>query len=315
MTQAPGQAHPAPGPEESPAAPGPGSPAPSRRDFLKHLAAAVAMPLAVGVYARQIEPFWVEYHDVPMPVRGLSPALAGLRLAHLTDLHAGDHDTPWPFLESVVARVRAADPDLVLITGDLITDAQQAWFDRVVELLAGFGRPTIMSFGNHEYGKYEAEPGDPVHWRWTAEALAYKFAARGVVVLRNRAVRLTLRGQPLWLVGLDDLWGGYFKPAVAFAGVPADQPRITLSHNPDTGPMLVSFDPGWVVAGHTHGGQVRLPFVGAPILPVRHKHFDRGRFELGWHSSMYVSRGVGFLRQARFLCRPEVPTYVLEPEA
>jgi predicted MPP superfamily phosphohydrolase len=296
----------------------------SRRNFLKHLAATVAAPLAAGLHARHIEPYWVEYHDVPLPIPGLPPALSGLRLAHLTDLHAGS-DMPFAFLQRVVAEVRRAGPDLVLITGDLVTNAQQDWFDPVAALLAGFGRPTFVTFGNHDYGIYTpgtAHPGDVVRYRWSADVLEHRLMARGVVVLRNRAVRVVLRDTPLWLVGLDDLWGGYFKPELAFAHVPADQLVITLSHNPDTGPKLLPYQPQCILAGHTHGGQVRLPFVGAPIVPVRNKQFDRGLFHLdpppGLRvppATMYVSRGIGYLRKIRFLCRPELPTFVLEPSA
>jgi predicted MPP superfamily phosphohydrolase len=225
---------------------------------------------------------------------------------------------PFDFLQGVVAKVRSARPELVVVTGDLITSAQQDWFSRVAELLAGFGCPTFVSFGNHDYGIYRIRPTNPqaAHgYRWSADVLERLISDQGVHVLRNRAVRITPRGDaPLWIVGLDDMWGGYFRPKVAFANIPPDQPVIALSHNPDTGPDLVSFKPGCILAGHTHGGQVRLPFVGAPIIPVHAKQFDRGMFRLDTHTRLYVSRGVGYLRKVRFLCRPELPTYVLEPE-
>jgi hypothetical protein len=288
----------------------------SRRYFFKYLAAAIVAPVAGGAYAREVEPYWVDYHDVPMPMRRLDRALAGLRVAHLTDLHAG-HEVPFSFLQAVAAKVRDARPDLVVVTGDLITNARQDWFARVADLLAGLGCPTFVSFGNHDYGIYRPQPDGPQgagRYRWSADVLERLLSDQGVNVLRNRAVRISPRGAPLWIVGLDDMWGGYFRPGRAFANLPADQPVICLSHNPDTGPDLLPFQPDCILAGHTHGGQVRLPFVGAPILPVHHKQFDCGMFRLGPCTHLYVSRGVGYLRQVRLLCRPELPTYVLAPE-
>ena len=113
-------------------------------------------------------------------------------------------------------------------------------------------------------------------------------------------------------MGLDDLWFGRFDPGLAFAGVPRGEPRIALSHNPDTAPYLdAPHAPDLILSGHTHGGQIRLPFYGPPVLNVRDVHHDWGLFDLPGGSRLYVSSGVGYIKRARFNCRPEVPVFRL----
>jgi hypothetical protein len=133
----------------------------------------------------------------------------------------------------------------------------------------------------------------------------------GITVLRNRAMAITRSNQQLWLVGLEDLWSGQFSPGIAFAGVPTGGPIIALSHNPDTAEELDAYGVQWILSGHTHGGQVRLPGVGALLLNVQNRHYQQGEYSLP-HSKLYISRGVGYLRRIRLMCRPEVPTFVLQ---
>src|SRR6185437_15002575 len=95
-----------------------------------------------------------------------------------------------------------------------------------------------------------------------------------------------------------------------FRGVNYNEPIIALSHNPDTAIELDSFGVQWTLSGHTHGGQVCVPGYGALILNVQNTEFQQGLIKLA-NSHLYVSRGVGYLKQVRMFCRPEVPTFVL----
>lgn len=264
--------------------------------------------VGLAAHSRWGEPYWVEFHDVPMPIAGLPPAFVGMRVAHLTDLHVGDA-VPMAYLRGVIDRVNADKPDVVVITGDLITEAARKWIDPAVDLLSGLTAPTFVTFGNHDCGVYGRLPRGRGNL-WTADVIEQKLAARGIVTLRNASHALVRGGTRLWLVGMEDLWGGYFLPEVAFDGVPRDEPAIALSHNPDTAADVAHYGPRWVLSGHTHGGQVRLPLLGALLLPVRDKRLDQGMFEVGG-SRLYVSRGVGHLLPVRVLCRPEVATFVL----
>jgi predicted MPP superfamily phosphohydrolase len=300
----------------------------TRRQLLRRTVGVALLPLAAGGYGSQIEPFWVDYHLQPMPLRRLHPSLAGYRIAQLTDLHVSDI-VPMSYLREVVGRVNRLNVDLTVVTGDLVSKQpdHSRYSQPVADLLAELSSPVVVTFGNHDYlVDWQAAGG---HATRAADALADALAGRGITVLRNQALWIAGRGksarpgaaptsqpdpsaQPgFWLVGLDDCWAGQFDPQRAFAGVNLDEPVIALSHNPDTAPVLCAYRPQWILSGHTHGGQVRVPGWGAPLLPIQNLQYDQGHFDLG-HSHLYVSRGVGYLARMRFCCRPEVPVFVLQ---
>ena len=116
----------------------------------------------------------------------------------------------------------------------------------------------------------------------------------------------------LQVIGLDDLWAGRFDVRKAIAGTDLSRPAIALSHNPDT-----ADDPGWgdysgwILAGHTHGGQCKPPFLPPPLLPVKNRRYTSGEFELTGGRRMYINRGVGHLLRVRINARPEVTLFQL----
>ena len=116
----------------------------------------------------------------------------------------------------------------------------------------------------------------------------------------------------LGIIGLDDRWGPFFDPAPVMSKVEASAPTIVLSHNPDTAdmPFWGDFD-GWILPGHTHGGQCKPPFLPPPLLPVRNRTYAAGRYDLSGDRTMYINRGVGHLLQARFNVRPEITVFTL----
>jgi predicted MPP superfamily phosphohydrolase len=284
----------------------------SRRSLFRRALGLGAFTAASGVYGREIEPFWVHWHDVPMPIRGLDRAFAGFRIAHLTDLHAGT-EVPLSYLKKVVDRVKRDKPDLVVVTGDLVNHCLEAVIpisELLGEISAQASIPVIASLGNHDYDITSAsvhQPGMPTR---IADALERELTRRNITLLRNRAVPFTHGDGRLWFVGLEDLWSGRFCPQLAFAGVTSKDPVIALSHNPDTAVELDGYGVQWTLSGHTHGGQVRIPGFGAVLLNVQNHQLEQGQFNLP-NSHLYVSRGVGFLKQVRFFCRPEIPTFVL----
>jgi predicted MPP superfamily phosphohydrolase len=128
----------------------------------------------------------------------------------------------------------------------------------------------------------------------------------GVTLLHNAAETLRVRGRAVTLVGLGDMWAGELQPALAFDGPDANGGlRIVLAHNPDAKEALREYAWDVLLSGHTHGGQVKLPFVGPLLLPIRDRRFAEGlhRWEGRW---VYVTRGVGNLHGIRFNCPPEV---------
>jgi predicted MPP superfamily phosphohydrolase len=175
-------------------------------------------------------------------------------------------------------------------------------------LLATIKAPVIVSFGNHDYAPGTARPKT---WTILADPLQRALEARGIVVLRNAAVSTQRGEQRLWFVGLEDLYTTRFSPQLAFREVSRGEAIVALSHNPDSSAWLQNWGVGLILAGHTHGGQLRIPGLGAPILPLLRRQFEQGLFQLKHGCQMYVSRGVGFLLRARFCCRPELPVIVL----
>jgi predicted MPP superfamily phosphohydrolase len=131
----------------------------------------------------------------------------------------------------------------------------------------------------------------------------------GVRFLRNEVVDI----EGLQVLGLDDLWANRFEPTAALASLASGRPAIALSHNPDTVdlPVWGQFK-GWILSGHTHGGQCKPPFLPPPLLPVRNKLYTAGVFELAGERSLYISRGIGHLLQVRFNVRPEVTVFELQ---
>ncbi|HEV8606417.1 MAG TPA: hypothetical protein VGQ99_13675, partial [Tepidisphaeraceae bacterium] len=101
-----------------------------------------------------------------------------------------------------------------------------------------------------------------------------------------------------------------YSPQKAFQGVHRDEPNVTLSHNPDSIFSLARHGAHFVLAGHTHGGQIRIPILGSLVLPVRFKQYDQGLFDVRG-AKLYVSRGVGCRVPVRFRCPPEVTTFTL----
>ena len=274
----------------------------TRRDVLKRVVAYGGLGLGSGLYAWRLEPHWLEIVERPLPIANLPKDLVGSTLAQLSDLHIGPRVDDG-YLRNVFDRVRQLSPDFVVYTGDL-TDLRPSHLDHAASLIPHLplGRlGTFGSFGNHDYGP---------DWRYPqiATRVAVLAKASGIAMLRNETAEI----KGLHFAGIDDLWAGRFRPEAAFANVPSRVATIALSHNPDTAdhPNWGSFS-GWILAGHTHGGQCKPPFLPPPVLPVENRRYTAGEFALSGGRTMYISRGVGHTMQVRFNVRPEVTLFRL----
>ncbi len=275
----------------------------TRRKFLKTGGAAIAGGLGAGAYARYVEPHWLEITRHEMPIENLPADLEGATLAQISDLHVGELVDP-DYLVSVLDRTRALAPDIVAFTGDLITNNRAIAFEDLTRVLEHWPRgrlATVAALGNHDYGK---------NWRQPEVAAKVQRRARdaGITVLRNA----TLEVEGLQIAGLDDLWGTNFNPQPTLQALDPERPALALCHNPDAAdrPIWQTFR-GWILSGHTHGGQCKPPFLPPPILPVANRRYTAGEIELSGGRRMYISRGVGHLLKARFNVRPEVTLFTL----
>jgi predicted MPP superfamily phosphohydrolase len=278
-----------------------------RRRFFQLSAAGLLGGAATGLYAWRIEPHWVEVVSRDLPVAGLPVALEGQTLVQLSDLHVGEQVDD-NFLADSFGLVNALEPAFVTITGDFMTcngDEQLARTLRVLEHLRPGRLGTVAVLGNHDYRS--RRPGVDV-----AERLAHGLREQGMIVLRNE--RRTLAG--LTFVGLDDLWRGGFDLRRALAGLKVDEPAVALCHNPDGAdePGWGNYQ-GWILAGHTHGGQVRPPFLRPPRVPVKNPRYVAGEVDLGDGRRLYINRALGHLLRVRFNVRPEITAFRLTRSA
>ncbi|KAF0206753.1 MAG: metallophosphoesterase [Actinobacteria bacterium] len=275
----------------------------TRRQFIIGSTALIAGAAGTGGYAWFIEPHWLEVVGVPMLVRNLPGELEGATLAHLTDIHVGENVSDAYVLDTF-ATVAAANPDIVVVTGDLTAYhpdvIEQA--KRIYSELPHGRLATLAVLGNHDYG---------VGWSDVDHAakLTAALDSLGIRVLSNEVVSVA----GLQVAGMDDLWARRFDAQATLAGLDPAAAMLALSHNPDSAD-LEGWDgfEGWILSGHTHGGQVRPPFMAPPRLPVQNRRYTSGEFELSGNRQMYIGRGVGHLAlQTRFLVRPEVTLFEL----
>lgn len=273
----------------------------SRRAFIRLSIGASA--LGTGLYTWKIEPQWLEIVRRPMKIANLPAALEGKILVQLSDLHAGPKVSD-VYLFETFERVKALAPDLVVYTGDF-TSYEPDVFAHAARIYADPPRgrlATLGILGNHDYGPNWSHPE-------IAQRLADQMRAVGIQILRNEAAEVA----GLQVVGLDDLWAKRFDPSEALASLDRSRASIVLSHNPDTVdlPVWNGYE-GWILSGHTHGGQCKPPFLPPPLLPVKNRRYTSGEFELSGNRRLYISRGIGHLLQVRFNVRPEVAVFELE---
>lgn len=258
------------------------------------------MAVGAALFAGVVVPRRLRVHDVPLAVPGWPPALDGLRVAVVADLHAGAPFVGLTRVREISRRVAAARPDLVLLLGDSLADVHLGTrLDPrpVAEALAGLraAAPVVGVLGNHD-------------WSVDGEAVRRAFDAAGLPVLEEQAVPV-LDGR-LWVAGVGDLWARAPSVSAALAHVPAGAPAVLLTHNPDVVVDVPAAVP-LVLAGHTHGGQ--LAVLGRPLHRISREHGNRWRS--GWYPAdrLYVSAGIGTSVLPLRTVIPEVPVLVLRP--
>lgn len=288
------------------AAPEPARNACPRRRWLKRTAWGAAA-LAAGVVADTfwVEPTWLDVVERELPVADLSRRWHNRTLAQISDIHVG-HQVSERFILDSFARVTRLHPDLVVYTGDYVTTAPDgsAPLDQLGRVMREAPRgkfATLGILGNHDYGPT---------WSDTAKAgeVVEVLGRHGVNVLRNAAADL----DGLTVTGLDDLWSGRCDGSSVLTETSASPARIVLCHNPDGADQdFWSGYHGWILSGHTHGGQCKPPFLPPPLLPVKNRRYTCGEFELSGGRRLYINRGLGHLLGVRFNCRPEITIFRL----
>lgn len=284
-------------------------PSPPARRFTRRqiigrgLLGATAVGAGLLGYTTLVEPFWWQRVDIDLDIEKLPPCLDGRRLVQISDLHIG-HRVDEEYIRGALEQVAELKPDLIAVTGDVVDYRSERAMVEARRVLQAFphGRlGSVAILGNHDYG---------IGWNDPAKARAVETCLRdaGVDVLRNRVTEI----EGLQIAGLDDLWAHRFDPASVVRRIDPQEASLALSHNPDTldQPGWGEWR-GWVLSGHTHGGQCKPPFLPPPLLPVRNRRYTRGAFEAAGRRRVYINAGLGYLRQVRFNVRPEVTVFTL----
>lgn len=278
----------------------------TRRTFLKVLGQVTATYAIGGAglfeYGRRVEPAWVVVEKVRVPVAKLPPDLAGFKIVQLSDIHIDAH-TKIETVSKAVALANSLKPDLIVVTGDYVSRQPEAIFDLapvLASLDARWGVFTIL--GNHEL--------------WTnPELVRSALEQTGLPVLVNQGVTLGSGRRSIYLAGVDDGWSGRPDLVQALAGRSEGLPTVLLAHEPDLADTFCR--DGRValqLSGHSHGGQIRLPGLGAIILPQYGRKYDQGLYNVNgmW---LYTNRGLGLApAPIRINCPPEVTEITLSPQ-
>jgi uncharacterized protein len=271
----------------------------TRRRFFTAAGAGIA---GLGAYAFGVEPHLVTVTRRDLPIDYLPTDLEGKRLVQLSDLHLGPVKAD--YLTDCFARVAKLRPELVVLTGDYMTCRDDEQVPPVAALLDRLVRPPLGVFailGNHDYGPSFAQKS-------LGDEVARAISRVGIRVLRNESVDVC----GLQVIGLDEMWADQFQPSRAFAGYDVGRAALVLSHNPDSLDVPGWADyRGWVLSGHTHGGQCKPPFLNPPILPVKNPLYTSGAIDLGDGRRVYINRGLGYNHRVRFNARPEITAFTL----
>jgi hypothetical protein len=281
----------------------------SRRGFLAVSTVALAGS-AMGTLGTSLyEPHETTISQIEIVLKRLPPAFEGIRIAQLSDIHFNSFMTK-RHLEKVVALTNAQKPDCVVLTGDFVTAeenkksriglAEFAW--PCAEVLRTLTAPLgcFAVLGNHDY----ETKADVV-----VEALS---AGSKIQVLRNQANVIERDGARLWVAGIDDAIQADASPSAALRGVPPQECTIVAVHEPDFADELRKFPVDFQMSGHSHGGQIRFPLVGALYLPPLAHKYSLGHYQIG-ELQLYTNRGIGVIGlPMRFMCPPEITIFTLK---
>lgn len=259
------------------------------------------------VWAVGIEPARLTYPEQRIELEGWNSARAGYKIIMIADLHVGSPHITLKKLDTIVSTVNAMNPDLVVLGGDY-----------VIQGVLG-GNPVKSSDIVASLAKLQAKDGvygilGNHDWWENAPRMAQEFAAAGIPMLEDKQKWIGDKNQGFWLVGVSDYNEGEHNYVKALKGVTSEYPVIAISHSPDIFPELPDMI-SLLLAGHTHGGQVYIPFIGRPVVPSKYgQRYVMGLKREG-SKQIFVSAGVGTsILPVRFMTPPEINILTVYPK-
>ena len=271
-----------------------------RRSRAKIILLALLCCLAfLALWAFVIEPSRLVLRETRITLPSWPANFKGLRVAVISDLHAGSPFITPDKIQRVVGMTTAARPDLILLPGDFVIQGVMGGKFMEPEVMASalnglrarFG--VFATLGNHD-------------WWYNGQRVKKSLENAGITVLENDAAMIERDGAAIWVVGIGDKWEGKPDIASALARVGVDAPIIALTHNPDIFPSIPA-KVALTIAGHTHGGQVAFPIIGRPIVPSEFgERYAAGHIVEG-SKQLFVTTGVGTsILPVRFRVPPEI---------
>jgi len=264
--------------------------------------------LGLGLYAGEIARHEIDIVQRTIVIPGLPESFRGFRIVQISDIHFKEYTEAY-FVKLVVHDVNAMRPDLVVLTGDFVsygplaTHRSVRWAYECGELLTRIHCPQRYAvLGNHDCIVSEASAMDAL-------------TTHGIPVLNNQAVPIERDGKRIWLAGTADALNGNpgpdFQKAIPKTARLDDERVILLAHEPDILPEAAKHNVDLMLSGHTHGGQVRIPFLPAMHLPPMGMKYVEGHFQVA-RTQLYVNRGIGTVGVPfRFNCPPEITVITL----
>jgi predicted MPP superfamily phosphohydrolase len=299
----------------------------------------------IGIWPRYIEPHLLEITYLTLPIPFLPPELAGLKILHFSDLHWSSQFSTH-MQRKLIYKVNALKPDLILFTGDFICrsilENREGLKDTLDSLKAKIGCFAIL--GNHDYARFvtvnakgdydvEAPSSSSMIGKGfkrlfqpllltnsvTPEARQVKPHEELITLLKqthfqllnNTTKRVAYKGAWINICGLEEYSLGKFNPEAAFKDYDVRCPGIVLSHHPDTLEILKNYPGDLILSGHTHGGQINLPYFWKRFTRIKNQQFKRGLKRLGkkW---AYINRGISSVMKFRWFAAPELTLLTLQ---
>ena len=256
----------------------------------------------LGSYPVFIEGNILQINHYNIPVTNLPNSFSGFKIVHITDIHYGPL-VSLDFVKKVIGKANSINGDMIVCTGDYVHERNEieqidtVW-PIISQLKATYGVYSVL--GNHDH--------------WADFNKSEYWLNKSGQNIRHKSVKIGKNGEEIWLGGAGD----YYEDSVgidrAFENVPQEKCKIVLAHNPDTADQNFITTVDLVVSGHTHGGQVKIPFVGTPILPVENKKYSSGYIQTP-KTGVFISRGIGWtIIPVRFNCFPEIAVLNLIPK-
>ena len=297
----------------------------------------------IGLWPRFIEPKLLKIKKVKISSPAFSN-ISGLKILHFSDLHFSK-DISKSYVKKVSKSINKLKPDLILFTGDFLCHSNLENKQDIKDFFKSLKAPLGLygCFGNHDYthyisrnneGNYDVKKSHDTHF--ITKSIKHLFSKKNnqpqiteqakncpinqdllellnetpLIVLHNQTVQVPFYSSQLNITGLGDYWAGKLDPKKAFDTFSSDFPGVILSHNPDSVKFLKDSPGNLIFSGHTHGGQVNLPFVFKTFIGIENKTYKSGLFNVG-NKKLFVTKGVGSHQKFRFFCPPEIALVTL----